>query len=759
MLVRKFFRSFGFCSLAMIAASSGFQTAWAQQPAPSKELAHRLEEFGPISSAVELQSTWKQAVDALRQTGGLLVVPPALWTQLKPLSLQGLERKPAAPAETKGWSEGGGVTVVSADKERVLISVPPLTGMKIERNFTLDQGDSAPHWGTHPMLQIDSKLIYGSVSYLDWLQKDVQKGPDKRFYVPTIRGLHIGQFLNIHGSDGYGGGVTRACVKEVGYDPEQKMSFIVADTSIDHKAGAIVHNKSNSGIIHMTQTSNADNQTYDVKVIRNQYAHGDTYIYYCDFNYMSNVHSAAGDENGNCYSAFIRSMDNNFQGTIESVDWANAQVTFANGARNIETLGDSRPLINRNPSKAITAGKVRIVPAECYWDAIDTGKCKFEGKTWPTKLVKNEVTGVAGLKMGGLIRGDKDCPWTDDVVGRYFAVDEKTERTPQGNLRWYLITAFKQNADGTKEIEIQRFWWGAKSAGSPTLYRHDSYTVDGHDKPLGYLIAPGTYVNDVSQALAESPRGNQRKLGLAAYRHQGSPADYAPGDAVEQAIGPDPFKPQVFRAWMWEDVPGPWPSTVFDLANHGAASRYSVMTVAGGPATLDMVEQRHETKPAWDNIIVMNSAAGVGLNLKGDFSEAAMLLHQPSKEQAIKWLYGHAEGKAPSEATLTVDRTSGEFKLDGAGVRTVGPVSEVAGLSGDKTPARNLRGKNVPVTAAATKFEVAFPQAEADGDYAVFIEQTWLTNRAIIKKTAAGFTVEFATAAPADAKLDWMIVR
>jgi len=34
---------------------------------------------------------------------------------------------------------------------------------------------------------------------------------------------------------------------------------------------------------------------------------------------MSDVHSAAGDENGNCFGAFIRSLDNNFQGVVESV--------------------------------------------------------------------------------------------------------------------------------------------------------------------------------------------------------------------------------------------------------------------------------------------------------------------------------------------------------------------------------------------------------------------------------------------------------
>ena len=52
-----------------------------------------------------------------------------------------------------------------------------------------------------------------------------------------------------------------------------------------------------------------------------------------------------------------------------------------------------------------------------------------------------------------------------------------------------------------------------------------------------------------------------------------------------------------------------------------------------------------------------------------------------------------------------------------------------------------------------------FPTAEADSDYAVFIEQTWLGARAITDKTPEGFTITFDKPAPANAKLDWMLVR
>ncbi|MDA1045885.1 MAG: hypothetical protein O3A82_03035 [Verrucomicrobia bacterium] len=736
-----------------------------------------LHEFGPSDRPEEARQTWQKAQDAFKGRAGVLVVPAHVWPMLKPDSLQSLTRIPDPPAETKQWKQGHGLSVLTADRERPVLHVPPLSGLKLERELRLNDGDSLPHWGTHPMLLLESRLIYGSISYLDWLQAPTEKGTDRRFYVPTVRGLVPGQFLNVHGGPGYGGGVTRAVVKSLGYDAKKKLFYFVADTSLDHIAGGIAQNKSNTGLIHMTQTSHADNQTYDVKVIRNQYAHGDTYIYYCDFNYMSNIHSAAGDENGNCYGAFIRSKDNNFRGTVEAIHTEKSKLTFAHGASNITTLGNSRPLINLNPEKHITQGKVLIVTGRSEFDLPDAEMSVFEDKDYSTGLIKNPIHGATERKFGGLIRGNQDCPWTEDVLGRYFTVNEKSEKTPKGNHRWYLITKFKANEDGTKEIEIERFWWGAKSAGSPTLYRLENYTRDGHVQPLSYIIAPGAYVNDVSRAVSGGNRGGQRLLGLAPSPDKNKPTGFAPGDRIEQAIGPDPFKPQAMRVWMWEDVPGQFPSAVFDVANYGAVSRYSVLSVAGGPANLDELSKRHEPKPAWDNIIVLNSAATIGLNLKADFAKAAILFQQPNREQPIKWHYGQAMNKdvksnktgitravsapatSPKVASLTVNRTTGVFQFDGGGVQAGGSISKVSGLSGEATPSRNLRGKNVFVQTGESSKRIEFPQPEANNDYAVFIEQSWLSNRAVSEKTPEGFTVTFAAKAPEKAMLDWMLVR
>jgi hypothetical protein len=190
---------------------------------------------------------------------------------------------------------------------------------------------------------------------------------------------------------------------------------------------------------------------------------------------------------------------------------------------------------------------------------------------------------------------------------------------------------------------------------------------------------------------------------------------------------------------------------------------------------LEEVAKRQEQKPAWDNVIVVNTAATIGLNFKADFAKAAILFQQPHHAQAIQWFYDHPKvddaentktgitkavttpGTTPKVASLTVNREDGTFEFTGGGVSAGGAVSNVAGLSGDSKPARNLRGKNV--AAAGTSVKIKFPTPEADADYAVFVEQSWLGNRAISDKTAEGFTVTFDKPAPTGATLDWMLVR
>ena len=50
------------------------------------------------------------------------------------------------------------------------------------------------------------------------------------------------------------------------------------------------------------------------------------------------------------------------------------------------------------------------------------------------------------------------------------------------------------------------------------------------------------------------------------------------------------------------------------------------------------------------------------------------------------------------------------------------------------------------------------PLAESDANYAVFVEQSWLTNRAVVEKSSNRFSVRIQDPAPAKAQLDWMLV-
>ncbi len=720
---------------------------------------HALGDFGPLGTPAEAGEAFRKATAAMADSGGMLIIPreaPASWSYEN--TSQALRREPPPPAPAKGWHAGPGLTVLDLRGGNLTLSVPQMTGWKVVRTLRMPPGDSLPHWGYYPAMEIENNIVQGASSYLDWLQEPVKAGADRRFYVPTVRGLFVGQFLNVHIGQGYGGGVSRVWVKALGYDAERRRPYFVADTTSDHERGAIVHNKNHTQPLVMTTNANAANQTFDLFVKRHHYACGDAYLVATDFAYMGDVHSAAGDENGVCYATYIRSLTNVFRATVKAADPATGELVYT-GAANAETIANTRPIINLNPKKWITEGRVLIVSPSSSHDPDAAGGNTLDGKAYPTTLVDGVQKGAKELRMGGLIRGTRDCPWTDAVVGRFFAVDEPTELV-KGNLRrWYEITELAQNADGTKDLRIRRFWWGAKSAGSPTLFDSQNYSRDGHLRPLRYVIAPGTYPCDLSRGV--TPGGPsagvpaRTTLVLAPYPDRGTAFDFAPGDPIEQAIGPDPFKPLAFRAFIWDEVPGAFPSPVFDIVNMGTVPRDECIAIRGGPATLEEAAKTRMRRPAWGSMLALESAAEVGLDCKADFADAAVLLRQPNRPQTIQW--ATQSGKRTS---IGVSPQTGDLEVRGGNLDTGGAaLVRAGGLSATEKPARNLRGIAAKVPAGATSFNVAFPQPEPDVTYAVFVEQSWLTARAVTEQTEKGFKVAFDKPAPEGATLHWLVVR
>ena len=469
--------------------------------------ARGLAEFGPVGTPAQALDSYRKALTEMSNAGGGLLFVPE--TVPMGISLENTVRwshsiKPESN-DLRDWKMGPGVMVLDARGGSYKLVVPQLSdktssaGLTLSRTLRLPPGDSLQHWTREAVVAIDNTIVHGSCNYLDWITADVEPGPDARFYVPLAHNLFKGMYLNAHGEKGYGGVVERITVKDIGWDPEKKSYYFTAQANSPHKAGAIVQNKSHTPAMHVMSRMNASNQTFDVYVERAQYGNGDSYMFDAIFGYMGNVHSMAGDENGACYVAYIKSLTNIYRGTVKSFSAATGDLVFSGGAA--VTLGQARPMINLNPAKWVTAGTVMIVPAESWWDTVDTGKYPFEGKTYPTGVAPARGSGNRGLRMGGLIRGSVECPWDDSLIGRFFAVDVPAEYVPKTDKvrRWYEITGVTVLPDGRKDLLIQRLWWGAKDAGAPTLYSPESYSYDGHLRALKYIIAPGAMVADLSR--------------------------------------------------------------------------------------------------------------------------------------------------------------------------------------------------------------------------------------------------------------------
>ncbi len=744
------------------APANGAEAAMAQAPDDAADTAtvltngvvagtgpvFQLDQFGPVNSPSNAAATFQKASKEIIAAGGGIVIIPSKTSPLwhPDNNSQRVNRTPLEPAPARSWRKGPGVTVIDARSGTMQIVPPQLTGVEFNRTLKTAPGDSLPFWGTSPIMTINNKILRGSTSYREISANAVEPGKDRRYYVSTIRGVFPGMFMSAG---------DRLYVKSLGYDKEKQSWYFTADTDNGIKKGELIGNKNHVNVLKMETFSHTENQTFDVMMWRHNYSQGDNYLVDARFKYMSDVHSTGGDENGVIYGAFVESETGGFQGKVEKWDPASGELKFKDCKTEGKTLGSGRPIINLNPAKCITNGVVRIVRPGSWTET--TGEVVanpvFEGKTYPTTIEKFNKAWWKSLTIGGLIHFTADAPITQDAVGRYFAVADPSEMVYGKVYRWYLIDSVTVNADGTKDIRIIRHWWGAKHAGAPTLYSESNYTADGHDVPLKYIIAPGANAYDV----ADGVQNPKRLIKLVPTPFTGTEVDFAANDPIEQAIGPDPFKPIPFRSWLWDAVPGIFPAPVFDVANHGV-QRDAVLKVHGGGTALEWANRRPEHKPSWDKYLTFDATVNNGIRFGAETANSAILFAQPNNQvQPIKWYYRPESNLPPREASLTVATSTGEMNFNG-GARFAGSVG-AQGLSGGEKAAHNLRGLNVAVPAGSKELSIKFPQPEADNAYMAVLQLSWLTNHAIVNRTPEGFTVQFATAPPVNGELSWLLVR
>jgi hypothetical protein len=114
----------------------------------------------------------------------------------------------------------------------------------------------------------------------------------------------------------------------------------------------------------------------------------------------------------------------------------------------------------------------------------------------------------------------------------------------------------------------------------------------------------------------------------------------------------------------------------------------------------------------------------------------------------------------------TADPTLGEkmrITAEGfVGIGTASPTERLHVTGNIKTDNDIIlanKGVNAPVTAGATSILITLPVTEPNNNYGVNVTPNWNTTVWVTGKTTTGFTVNFGTAAPSGAMIDWHLFR
>jgi len=772
----------------------------------SKNGEYVLTDFGDTSKA-KVQETLACACQwIITNGGGVLIIPPDVTV---PLEIKNTYQKnrDSGPTVTirdlrKGYADSYLPSVGKRNSRDT-----GWAGEQVNRIINM-KGKGLPPYGVYSMSDSFNAVVRGSASYMQMTTKAITKGKDCHIYVPSIRGIFPGEYLVLDGKPR-----DTLLVKDIGWDPVEKVNYVVADLDYDHPAGSLLHNKSMVTNTTLEMTSNCDIQTWpQFGVTTRQYAQGDMCLIGGMYVYQGDVISGQGDERGVVYDAQVSTDPEVFHAVIEKVEWSDNAIVIKPGVCAIQKIATSRPIINLNPKKWITGGTVMLVPPDdftgftvpnknydpaklsaegvetkkitftfragteekpslldCWGQPVKKFKYTYKGRAYPSVIVGFVNT------LGGRIIGAGDCGWTEAVVGRYFAVDdagemlrpgEKTQGmffpTGESNVpvrRWYLIKEYKKNADGTHMIKIERIRWAASNAGVPNLYNFDNYTWDGHERPLRYIIAPGALAYDIGDAWKSSGNGvvtkdDPRTLRVVPNSDRKTEFGFAAEDPIEQGIGADPAIPVPLRVRCFNGIPDSMEAAGIALCNNGKVAMHSGMDVSGGCNNRDDLVERKDRKAPWLSATKVGSVTEDAIVFGADVVNSALLFAQPNgHEQPVKWK--HDKG----ETTLIVDPKSGDMSIIGSTL-TVATAKGVHGLSGTNVAANNLRQINAEVSPDAKKLNVKFAQPEPDAQYAIMTKCSWITLDAVAEKTVNGFTVLFDKAAPSQGgTIDWLLVR
>lgn len=163
-------------------------------------------------------------------------------------------------------------------------------------------------------------------------------------------------------------------------------------------------------------------------------------------------------------------------------------------------------------------------------------------------------------------------------------------------------------------------------------------------------------------------------------------------------------------------------------------------------------------RQSWTTTTQINSIADtdIALTVKGVASQTGDLLQAQDSTGAVL-------ARIDAAGNLTVKNATVQGALSVTGAVSLSSTLTVAGnatFSGNVISfSNNVRGIDQAITTGATTLAVTFGTAYPDAAYAVTCTANYNTTCFVTGKTTTGFTLNFGTAAPASAAVDWFVAH
>lgn len=662
--------------------------------------------------------------------------------------------------------------------------------------------------GVYSTEYIQSRYLGGASSYSQQLSEAVQQGLNQKLYVPTHRGLFKGQSLVVSGvAGGYGKPYDYVTVKELGLDAGGPY-FVADDLKYDHPAKAMVYNKNVVNGLTVEDTSNCDNQSMSLIVRRSTYGVGDTFGISMRLFYQGDIISGGGDEAGVGISSQIHHDLECFRGEVESWNLPDRELVYKPGKKlNPQKLGTSRPLINMNADKWITDGKVRVTPTA----RSDSRIIGTPDVGWDQSVVGRFIA----IDDPSEYYGPADGIGLEDIVRRWWHITA-LEDGENGYMHLYVLKPGNvlNTRTGPTLFRYENYTTDTNTVDLDYIIAPGAWVSDVRNAVAGNtpgFIGEATANDKRTLVLAPSPPLDGTPLfeqgdpiinppGSAPYLPTAFRArhwDYYPGSIKGASFTSRNYGKVQLQAGLFVHGPGGTVDEVkakqkdgevtFETGVYIFAATSSAIRIRG-PVQLGAIDlwqpEGNEQKIRWfrmtiymitDDTLQNLPSEGIPPNIlqqleglqnqgfygKEEFLDALKTTIGEQQTDTYKDLIlKHVVRITASPSTLHARPDNGNFVFTGGDIDHMNKGSiKLKGLSATDTPAQNLRDFNVPVAVGETQLNITFPVAETDDKYAVIVECSWITNKAVKDKATTGFTVEFDQPAPAGAKLDWLLIR